>query len=99
MHPRLQARLADYFIETMKRPDGSGSQWVIETHSETLVLRILRRIRAGTLRPEDVSIIYINKPTESGAATKSLRISDRGIFLDRWPDGFFEDGYNEINGD
>jgi hypothetical protein len=41
VHPGLQARMGDFFI-------GQSSYWLIETHSEHLILRILRRIRETT---------------------------------------------------
>ena len=58
LHPRLQANLADLMIANIT---GRGEeQWIVETHSELLVLRIQRRIREGTLDPSDVSVLYVD---------------------------------------
>ena len=46
LHPALQADLGDVFLESALR-DGSNT-FVLETHSEHLILRILRRIRETT---------------------------------------------------
>jgi len=82
-----------------------GNQFIIETHSEHLILRLLRLIRDTTngdlkegekpLRPEDVAVIYA-KPTEHGTELMELRISEDGDFIDKWPDGFFTERAKEL---
>jgi len=42
VHPRLQTELADMFIRYAL---DSGNQFLLETHSEHLMLRLLRRVR------------------------------------------------------
>lgn len=46
IHPALQAELADVFIESAL--GGNQNTFLLETHSEHLILRILRRIRETT---------------------------------------------------
>jgi predicted ATPase len=54
LHPAMQAKLGDLFIESAMRKwdpydeDGQPNRFLVETHSEHLVLRILRRIRETT---------------------------------------------------
>ena len=43
IHPALQAELADVFIESAL--GGTQNKFLLETHSEHLILRLLRRIR------------------------------------------------------
>lgn len=75
---------------------GSGKgQWIIETHSELLILRIQRRIREGILKADDVCVLYVDSDND-GARVKRLRLDEKGEFIDEWPDGFFDDGYLEI---
>lgn len=57
LHPRMQADLADVFIQALQA-EGGPSQLFVETHSENILLRIQRRIRDGTLSAESVRIIY-----------------------------------------
>ena len=45
IHPRLQADLADVFIEAALAENGPQHRFLIETHSEHLILRLLRRVR------------------------------------------------------
>ena len=117
IHPRLQAELGSFFAEMAGRTgpvtadpynpneEGYGNQFIIETHSEHLILRLLRLIRDTTngelkegekpLRPEDVAVIYA-KPTEHGTELMELRISEDGDFIDKWPDGFFTERAKEL---
>lgn len=118
IHPRLQSELGSFIADCADRwqdvkavtvneepPQRSGNQFIIETHSEHLILRLLRLIRETTngelkegekpLRPEDVAVIYA-KPTEHGTELMELRISEDGDFIDKWPDGFFTEREKEL---
>lgn len=97
LHPRLQARLADLFIDSTSVA-GRGNQLIVETHSEHVLLRVQRRIREGSLTSDDVAVIYVDQD-ESGVATvQRLRLDGDGDFLDEWPSGFFDDRLDELLG-
>ena len=83
LHPALQAELGDVFIESAF---GEGrNTFLIETHSEYLLLRIMRRMRqtsSGTLpdgvpevRPEDVMVLFVEprRRTEPDSGNASER--------------------------
>ena len=91
IHPRLQADLGDLLIESAKR----RNQLLIETHSEHLVLRLMRRVREGVLDKNNVSILYVTKG-EEGSSVQPLRLDEDGDFIDDWPDGFFPERLNEL---
>ncbi len=93
LHPRLQANIADLMIETSEGK--GGKQWIVETHSELLIRRIQRRISGGTLKPNDVSVLYVN-PGDEGSKIEVLELDDDGNFTDEWPHGFFDEGFNEL---
>ncbi|MDF1666225.1 MAG: DUF3696 domain-containing protein [Planctomycetota bacterium] len=103
IHPALQAELGDVFIESALGEQ--NNTFLIETHSEHLVLRLLRRIRECSegsspdglpqIRPEDVSIIYVN-PDENGAQVIEIPIDEDGEFTRRWPHGFFVERREEL---
>ncbi len=97
LHPRLQANLADFFIETTGM-DGANQhhQWIIETHSEALMHRFQRRIREGKLSPDEVSVLYVGSLEEKGSFIVPLRLNQSGEFIDEWPGGFFEDEFDDI---
>ena len=97
LHPRLQANIADLMIDTIADEDGKRKQWIVETHSELLILRLQRRIREGKIKPEDISVLYVDPNDESteGSAIKVLRLGEDSYFKDPWPDGFFADSLKE----
>jgi hypothetical protein len=100
IHPLLQTNLGDLFIVASAR-----RQFLIETHSEHLILRALRRIRetnAGELNdgdppftPDKLSVIYV-EATADGTTFKQVRVDETGEFVDRWPHGFFEERAKEL---
>lgn len=55
LHPNLQARLADFFVELMNR----GIQVVVETHSEYLTRRLQYLVARDTCNSEHVGILYL----------------------------------------
>ena len=99
LHPRLQANIADLLIETsMPDKDDARNQWIVETHSELIVLRLQRRIREGVISPEDVSVLYVDPQDDGSSTIQQLELDDDGTFIDEWPQGFFEEGFREIMG-
>ncbi len=94
LHPRLQANLADLFIDSV---ESCENQWIVETHSEALMLRIQRRIREGRIPKEMVSVLYIDVG-ESGAQVTDIPLDDEGDFTKQWPNGFFEERLDEVFG-
>jgi hypothetical protein len=102
LHPALQAELGDAFIESaMTR----SNRFILETHSEHLILRILRRIRETSvgllpeglapIRPEDVAVLFI-EPGECGSIVLELPVTPDGDFARPWPGGFFAERGAEL---
>lgn len=102
LHPRLQMQLADFFASTWNL---SGHRSIIETHSEYIALRLLRRLRETSrkniesnkfsIRMEDLAFYYFN-PVEGVTEVKKLRVTPAGEFLDRWPKGVFLEREGEL---
>ncbi|MCA8998951.1 MAG: AAA family ATPase [Planctomycetaceae bacterium] len=101
LHPRMQAELGDLFIESALGE--TSHSVVIETHSEHLILRLLRRIRETEkgnappefqLRTDQIAIYYLDGRE---GATKACRIDVdvEGRFIQPWPDDFFEIDFRE----
>lgn len=89
LHPRLQAHLANFFVETCE-----SNQWIVETHSESLMLRLQGMIARKELSPEKVAIYYV-EPTSVGGEIIRIRLDGDGDFIDAWPEGFFEERLKE----
>lgn len=72
-------------------------QWVIETHSEALLLRLLKLVRKGELLPGDIAINYVQIDRSLGSASVTeIEVSPEGNFLSEWPNGFFEERMDEL---
>ena len=93
LHPRLQSELATLFAEAIKEP--YKNEFIVETHSEHLILRLQRLIRQKVISADDISVIYVDR-TPDGSRCIPLRLDPGGGFIDRWPGGFFEEGYREM---
>jgi hypothetical protein len=72
---------------------------IIETHSEHILLRILRRIRETNrsdiksklfgFTAEQLCVLYVDKDENGDSQVMRLRVTENGEFIDRWPHGFF----------
>lgn len=83
LHASLQIKLAEFFTEV-----SSKNQLIIETHSENLLLGILKQVRDKKIKPEELSILYIYM--ENGVSKiDKLEINEKGGFKSKWRDGFF----------
>ena len=102
IHPGFQVALGDLFIEQVReRPDLT---FILETHSEHLLLRFLRRIRETgeneapdyrSLTPAELAIYFI-EPGDTGITVTPIRVDEDGDFIDRWPRGFFAERAGEL---
>lgn len=100
VHPAIQIDLADLFA---RYAINHNKLLLLESHSEHLILRLLRRIRdAAThtsdspgLSKDDVSVQYV-EPTSEGTGFSRLRIDSDGDFIDEWPNGFFDERDEEL---
>jgi len=103
LHPALQAELGDVFIESALGE--RKNTFLLETHSEHLILRIMRRIRethsktlpegATPVTSKDVSILFV-EPDGARSIIREMPLNDRGELVKAWPGGFFEEGYREL---
>jgi hypothetical protein len=78
----------------------------VETHSEHLILRILRRIRETSrgrphdgipVTPNDLAVVYVSQK-EGQSLAQTIRVDEHGELVDNWPDQFFElDFYERVD--
>jgi hypothetical protein len=104
VHPAMQVGLGDLFIDAGAR-DGQRRIVLVETHSEHLLLRVMRRMRetsegkipegASPVRPGDVSVVLVEKDG-SRTITRQMPLNERGELVKAWPGGFFEEGLREV---
>jgi hypothetical protein len=95
LHPAAQSALGDVMLEAANR----GNYLLIETHSEHLLLRILKRMRNAakgeikvgsiSVSSEQLAVYYFNPDINGSTVVRRLRVGPDGEFMDRWPRGFF----------
>lgn len=102
LHPAVQCEIADEFIRSYK---ANKNEFLIETHSEYLLLRIMKRMRWQSenkedrdksldITPDDVCLLYVDTNGET-TYLNELELDEDGSLLDPWPNGFFEEGHKE----
>ncbi|MCX8427247.1 DUF3696 domain-containing protein, partial [Escherichia coli] len=79
--------------------------FLVETHSEHILLRILKRIRQTTdnelpesnypVKPDFISVIVF-EDNNGSTVTRKIDITDDGDFKQKWPKGFFEERRGEL---
>ncbi|KQW98764.1 hypothetical protein ASC94_31210 [Massilia sp. Root418] len=102
IHPAVQVGLGDLFIDGAVN---QGLSFLIETHSEHLILRLLRRIREvaevadkaldQSLSPALIGVYCLSK--RNGAVNiDEIPVTRQGDFAKPWPQGFFDERGAEL---
>jgi len=89
LHPKAQATLADLLISLTKQ----GKRFIVETHSEHIILRLQRRVAEGKIEPSQITIYYFDI-SKAGVTIRPIKIDSKGQLLD-FPKGFMEEGLEE----
>ncbi len=103
IHPSWQLKIADILIDSIKA--NPQRMFLIETHSEHLMLRLLNRVRMQEgdegfdeslkIEPENISAICVY-PHEGKPYYQRQTVTDDGDFELDWPEGFFEERFGEV---
>jgi hypothetical protein len=103
IHPRLQLGIGDLLIDAVKRTGGANCTFLIETHSEHLMLRMLRRIREASeaeddrLQPSMIAVWNVRRAEDANIVeAKRMWIEPDGEFSERWDGGFFHERGEEL---
>ncbi|MDQ2694924.1 MAG: DUF3696 domain-containing protein [Pseudomonadota bacterium] len=91
LHPRVQAGLADVFIDAVKT---RKVQILLESHSEHLLRRLQRRIAEEELDP-DCAALYFCDMKDGQSRLHELQLDEFGNIVN-WPENFFGDDFGEI---
>jgi predicted ATPase len=84
LHPKVQAGLADVFIDAVKT---RGIQILLESHSEHLVNRLQLRLGEGKITPADTALYFCER-NEGESRLKELDVDMFGN-ISNWPRDFF----------
>ena len=90
LHPRGQAELSSLFATLVKQ---RGHNFVIETHSDSMISRARVEIMNKRIAPEDVSLIYL-EPTGNSVEVHNIQFDEQANLLGA-PSGYRDFFLNE----
>ena len=103
LHPAVQCSIGDLFVRATNKADERF--FLLETHSEHLLLRLMRRMRETqdgaspapdlTLAPDSITILFV-ETFEGRSIYREMPLNERGELVKAWPGGFFEEDMNEL---
>ena len=91
LHPKVQSDLADVLIDVVKN---RNVQIILESHSEHLLLRLMRRIAEEKLSVDDTTL-YFCQINDGTSEIKRLNMDEYGN-IRNWPQDFFGDSTGEL---
>lgn len=94
LHPALQSKLADMFVDAGKK---FNIQFIIETHSEYLIRKLQFLTAKGVITPNDTNIYYFYPPGNVPGGEKQVKkisIQEDGSLSDDFGSGFFDEADN-----
>ena len=103
LHPKLQGDIMDLLLYSAKE---RNNQFIIETHSENMLLRAQKCIRKGNTQispdkklikiySEDLSISNVFRD-ETSSSIQKIEIDKHGEFRTHWKDGFFSERLDDL---
>ena len=91
LHPKVQSELADLLIEVVKERQ---LQIILESHSEHLLIRLMRRIAEEQISADDTAF-YFCEMKEGVSEIERLNVDDYGN-ITNWPQNFFGDEMGDL---
>lgn len=95
LHPAAHGDLMQLFAKSAKE---NNQTFIIETHSENMLLRLRRLIVENTdfsFTKDDVIIYWVEDHEEQGQELREITINDGGE-LSSWPAGVFNENIKEL---
>lgn len=94
LHPAAHADLAELFAKSAK---DNNQTFVIETHSENILLRLRKLIIQNDFgfTKDDFVIYWIEDSEFGGQELKEITVDDEGVLSD-WSEGVFNENIKEI---
>ena len=96
LHPKAQSELADVFVDVVKN---RNVQIILESHSEHLLLRLMRRIAEYGIENEGISAdqtaFHFCEIEDGNSKAEQLKVDEYGN-ISNWPPDFFGDDMGDV---
>ena len=91
LHPKAQSELADVLIDVVKN---RKVQIILESHSEHLLLRLMRRIAEEEISA-DQTAFHFCEIEDGNSRAEQLKVDEYGN-ISNWPQNFFGDDMGDL---
>ncbi len=91
LHPKAQSELADVLIDVVKN---RNIQIILESHSEHLLLRLMRRIAEEEISA-DQTAFHFCEIKDGNSRAEQLKVDEYGN-ISNWPQNFFGDDMGDL---
>lgn len=86
LHPAAELSLVDLLLDAT----AGDARFVLETHSETLLLGLQLAVAEGRLSPEDVSVCWVERSQTGLSSVREVPLRSDGA-REGWPPGVFSE--------
>lgn len=94
LHPKAVVVLADFLVKCIKK--NTRASFIIETHSESLLLAIQTALAKGSLALEDLCTYWVSKgAAEEGSCLREVEFDEDGYILQNFPEEVFQEIYEQ----
>ncbi len=89
LHPAAHATVAERLVKAVAN---TKKRYVIESHSENMLLCFRKMVHEGLLHPDDVIVYFIHNE-DAEATLQKITINREGR-LSSWPEGVYSEGFD-----
>jgi predicted ATPase len=96
LHPYAHSQIAQLFYDSIK--EDSNKKYLIETHSESFILRMRKLIadKNYDFGPNDIRLYYVEyNEQKNESSLKEIEITNDGE-VEWWPEGVFDESLKEV---
>lgn len=93
LHPAAHGDLGELFVSSVL--EDINKKYLIETHSQNMILRIRSLVASGTLPPESIKIYFVDFDENRGISElRPIDVDAKGD-VSFWPDNIFNESFVE----
>ena len=93
LHPAAHGELGELFVQSVI--DDSNKKYLIETHSQNLILRIRSLVASGHIPSSHVVLYFVDfNHEESMSSLKKINLDEKGN-VSFWPEDIFNESFVE----
>ena len=93
LHPAAHGELGELFVRSVN--EDPNKKYLIETHSQNLILRIRSLVASGNISAEDVKIYFVDfEQDDCVSSLKRIDLDEKGN-VSFWPDDIFNESFEE----